>query len=194
MADKWAHEVVRTLHKLGFGVRADPTTRFATAGENGRADQMIVRGGRGCYIEAKTGTTGFDFDTLRPNQREWIESFALPEPYRMEVWIWLAMGTDRPNNTQPDALPRKHWLIPYPVMLHVEKQVRPIQRTLPYRAGKGMRKEIQEQKLDALNLLRLWELEWVGGGVWDIPEGHLFHTIHLGDPLPLYGGIVQWTT
>ena len=82
----------------------------------------------------------------------------------------------------PIYLPRRAWLVPYPVMLEVDALVRPIQNTLVYRAGKGMKKEIQARRLDAPTLLKGFELTWAGHSKWSVPEAHPFSVMYLNAP------------
>ena len=186
MADLHSGEVSRSLHKWGFGVRADPTVNWTQQGKGdftpGRADLMVVKNGYGCYIEIKSGKTGFLFSHYEPHQRQWAETYALPIPYQTPVWIWLFLGTDPPNRNPERYVPRKAWLVPYFAFLEVEQMIAPYQATLPYRVKKGLRKELQEGSLDACTLFRDYELQWNGGGVWMCPESHLFRQVYSVPP------------
>ena len=178
MADKFASEAVRSLHKYKFGVRADLTERFATGAEPGRADLMIVRGGFGGYIEIKGGRASFDLREYRQNQRQWAYQHAITES-ATPVWIWFYLGEDAPNRNPDKYNPRKTWLFPAEHLLYVESRLAGIQNTLPYLAKKGMKREVQAQNLDAITLLAGYELLWAGGGIWDIPTSHPFYASYI---------------
>lgn len=190
MADKYQAEVVKSLHSLHFGVRADITERFATGDEPGRADLMVVMGGLGCYIENKTGSAAFDFSQWRDNQRQWWQEVCVPTktPYFLCIFI----GDNPPNYDPEKYRPRRAFLVLAEAWLEVEAQLKPYQNSLPYRAGKGYKTELQEQGLDAEHLLTPWALRWQGGGLWGIPQSHLFHRLFLSqkfsfDYLKIYG-------
>lgn len=173
MADVHAGEVTRSLHKLKFGIRTDITERFATGDEPGRADQMIVKNGLGGYIEIKSAKTSFNFSDLRDNQREWIEQEAYANS-KCRVWLWLFLGKNPPNYDPQKYLPRRAWLVEYWDWLAIEDVIKPIQNSLPYRAGKGYAKEMQGRCLDAETLLQGHVLTWSGAGVWTIDPTHPF--------------------
>ena len=198
MADRVAPEVIGTLHHYGVGVRTDPTLLIAghderPVWETGRADTQYDLLGRAFYIEIKNGITGFDLTDWRDNQRGWAAQWGRQNA---EYWLWLSLGIDSPTYTYgavrvgkekrkglpPYYLPRRSWLVPYPVMIAVDAVVRPIQNTLVYRAGKGMRKEIQALGLDAPTLLDGFELAWAGSSRWSIPDDHPFGVMYLNAP------------
>lgn len=180
MADRVASEAVRTLHGYGFATRTDPTTQLATVESPGRADVMAAKGGRAVFIEIKNGRDSFPFGNLRDNQREWAERYCLPSPYSNPYWIWLSLGGDPPHRNPEKYKPRKTWLLPYDVFLDIEATVKPIQMSLVYRCAPGMKREIQDRKLDAINLLSGWELTWEGNSTWGIPDSHPFNTLFIG--------------
>lgn len=179
MADRHADEATRSLRKVGFGVRADPTAKYATQDENGRADLMIVRAGKGAYVEVKSGLDSFDLRSWRENQRQWWTEYCKPEPFSMELWFWLNIGVHPPSYNPEKYSPRKAFLFPVEAYLEVEAKIVPYQFTLPYLAGTGYRKEMQEQKLDALTLLDQWKVTWSGNGTWAIPDSHPFSSAYL---------------
>ena len=127
----------------------------------------------------KNGDDGFAFQNWRPNQREWAFTYALSKPYETAYWIWLQLGINSPNWDKDKYQTKRTWLIPADVMLRAERLLSPIQNTLPYRARKGMRIEIQALSLDAITLLSEWELTWNGGGTWALPESHVFRQMYL---------------
>ena len=178
MADRLASEAVRSLHKIGVGLRSDPTERFATGGENGRADLMCVYRGRGFYCEIKGGRASFDLREYRKNQREWAYHHALMES-ATPVWIWFYLGEHAPHYNPEKYNPRKTWLFPAEHLLVVERRLAGIQNTLPYLVKKGMKREVQDGNLDAFTLLAGYELLWAGGGIWDIPASHPFYASYI---------------
>jgi hypothetical protein len=178
MADKKAPEAVKSLHRVGFGVRADPTTdpekQNSVNGENGRADLMCVKGGRGVYIEVKGAVdNSISLWAWPAHQREWAATYALPEPYATEYWIWFYLGAGMPH-LKPEKNPRKTWLVPYEFMLNVHNLIAPIQDTLPYRLTKHHSLMMREHGYDAVRMLEKWELKWAGNQTWHFPDSHPF--------------------
>lgn len=174
MADKYAHEAWRTLRSYGFAVRTDPTEKYSTSGENGRADALVARAGRAVYVEAKTGATSFAFKNWRPNQREWFYEYCAKYPFQMELWFWITMGFDRPNSTNPTDAPRRSYLFSSQIMFQTEQLISPYQDSIPYRVGPAYKREMQDRHLDAENLWLPYALMWDGGGKWKIPNTHAF--------------------
>jgi hypothetical protein len=179
MADKKAPEAVRSLHKVYCGVKADPTTdprkQNSVNGENGRADLMVVKGGRGVYIEVK----GAVADSISlwhwpQHQREWAATYALPEPYSTEYWLWFYLGADPPHYNPEKYSPRKTWLVPYGFMTNVHRLIEPIQDTLVYKLTKHHSLALREKNYDAIHLLAQWELKWAGNNTWSFPDSHPF--------------------
>ena len=76
--------------------------------------------------------------------------------------MWLCMGK-RVNDKE---LPRRTWLISLGYLLAVEKDITPIQNSIPYQVGSGYSKLLQENRGDACHLFEPWELEWQGKSVW----------------------------
>lgn len=198
LADLNASYAIKMLHYHGFITRTDVTSRFVgwdKIGDIGRCDVFAARMGKAVSIEIKNGKTSFQLDHLREPQREWAE-WTMKEPYCVEYYIYLTIGKNPPNWSPGKYIPKVSWLIPYQSYLEVEEKVNAIQKSIPYRAGKGMRKEIQENKLDALTLYKPWELVWKPnnslikpewltkeetgitnkyGGFWIIPDTHIFY-------------------
>ena len=54
----------------------------------------------------------------------------------------------------------------------VEGLVAPIQNSIPLEAGRGTRRELQEQQLDMLTLLCRWDLHDRQAGRWQLPQSH----------------------
>ena len=136
-------------------------------------------------IEVKNGLRTFDLNHWRENQRLWASRFCVAPPFATPYWIWLAIGLDPPNRNPQNHEPRKTWLLPCGKLLQVEARLKPIQNTLVYRAGKGHKREIQDLSLDAVTLLRDYELSWAGKGAWTIPPAHQFRRDFIS-PAPLH--------
>ncbi len=178
MADLHADEVTKTLHSYGWLVRTDPTQKYATAGENGRADLLATRGGYGVAIEIKSDYGAFSFDNWRDNQRKWWQDECIP--YGTPLFIWLFLGKDRPNaDMSKGYLPRRAWCVPAAEILHAESLIQPYQSSIPYLASAGYRTELQSQQLDAYHLFAPYEVKWAGGGTWSFPELHIFHKLFI---------------
>lgn len=184
MADKFAPEVIRSLHAWGFDTRTDPTAKYATQDSPGRADVMAGYGGKVAYIEIKNGGASFDFGEWRENQRLWARW--CKHVLKCEYWLFLVMGTDRPNARS--GRPRKAWLLPADKMLEVEKTLTVVQTSLPYAAIKGYSKILQENRWDAINLLVDYELPW-SKGYYALPQAHPFYISFQPTLIPLMD---QW--
>lgn len=176
-----------------FVVRADGGYTFAVPeNQEGRADICLTRSGAAVDVEVKNGRDGFNFHEWRIDQRTYaLKCQKEGHPY----WIWLCLGTGRPNHTppaeyyrDPDLIkgwlanhrPRKTWLIPLAYWLFAERTVVAHQYTIPYIAKKGMNVGIQQNSLDAVTLFRNFELSWVNSNDgWAIPNVHLFYQLHM---------------
>lgn len=203
MADANHSDATLTLHYHGFIVRSDPTSKFLVE-EPGRADIHAVRGGRAVAIEVKDGkrsgdNAGFDMSEWRENQREWAELYCEAPPFSTPYWLWIRIGAHPPHYDPAKYNPKITWLIPRNEFLKAESKLKGIQNVLPYKARPGLRKEIQENKLDAINLFSGWELTWMkkgsvikpqwygdsageefSKGMWVIPETHPFYEMFIG--------------
>lgn len=161
MADLNAHYCTKMLHHHGFLTRADMTSQFAGISEEqvGRADLACSCGGRAVNVEIKQGKTGFMLSNWREPQREWAAWTTQP-PFSTPYYLFLTLGEHPATYDPAKYLPKRSWLIPYDVLLEIDSIVTPHQKTLPMRVGKGMKKEMQDRKLDAITLLGGYELEW----------------------------------
>ena len=102
----------------------------------------------------------FPFKRIESDQRNWLNW------WRGKGGIgYLALGTLIPRH-------RKLWLVEWGAWLEIEKLIRPYQNSIPLTAGKGVKRELQDQKLDMTTLLSPWELRRVTGG-WRVPVDHL---------------------
>lgn len=122
--------------------------------------------GRSLVVEVKvfSRSGSLSFSEI-DRQRNWLNMWAADSGQG-----YLAIGTVTGRaGTLKD--PRRAWLVPWARWLAIERELSPIQKSLPLLAKKGMRKEIQARKLDALHLLRPWELTW-RKGQWHLDLGH----------------------
>lgn len=192
--DKNAPFCVRMLHHHGFITRSDITAKFAgISGDNiGRADIFASRMGNAVFIEVKRGINGFMLSNWRNNQREWAEMVS-KAPFLTPYYMFLTLGKHPPTYNTKSYLPKRSWLIPYKEMIKICDLIEPIQKTLPMRLKKGMKKALRENKYDAINLLKSFELKWNGsealmrpawffenankpyGSFWTVPEEHIFY-------------------
>jgi len=172
MADKYAPEAKRSLTNWGISHRADPTERYATEDDPGRADLVCSIRGQCVHIEVKSAGLSFGFADWRGNQKHWalFSEKVLETPY----WLFLAMGEHPPNYNPAKYQPRRTWLVPRLRLLAVERLLKPYQGSLPYIAGKGYDLTLQSRKWDAVHLLAEYELKW-GKGVFGLPLTHPFY-------------------
>jgi hypothetical protein len=186
MADKNQASVVQMLHSYGFIVRADPTMRYATADEPGRADLMCVHNGLGVMIECKNSEMAFNLSEWTPRQRDWAQNYCVNEPFNVDYFVALTLGVDRPNANPVEYAPKRTWLIPCLRFVYVCSIIEPIQASLPYRATKGYSLILQEKRWDAINLFGDFELPWGknpdGKGGWTIPNNHVFYQDYIAIP------------
>lgn len=174
MADKYAPIIYKSLRAQDFNVRNDFTGLFID-NEPGRADAIVSKNGRCCFVEVKSsGDNAFSFKEYRQNQREWAEQYCVNPPYNNPLCLALIFGGDRPHTTLAKGyFPRKLWMIPYHAYLDMERTVLQYQATLPYLAGKGYLEAMQKHHIDALHLLNGFEFPYQDG-IYTIPEYHPF--------------------
>jgi hypothetical protein len=132
----------------------------------GRADYDCTVKEYGFKVEVKYAERSFPLSDFREDQREWAIQHV--QDTGGQYFLWLCMGkaiTDK-------DLPRMAWLVPLRGWLAIEAVVLMYQKSLPYRAGRRHKKEMQRSGVDAIHLLRDFELDWWGKGVW-MPRGGL---------------------
>lgn len=192
MADKWQSEATKSLRSWGMNTFKPPDFSYTKYGQNrfqetpGRPDLMCWRGGRMTMVEIKDALTAFPFANFEQTKRDYAAKYCYSSPYNIDVWIWLCLGTGQPQ-WKPEKIPRLSWLIPLVEWYKVEEKVKPHQLSLPYRVGRGYNKIMQELKLDALNLLKNFTLEWKGSGIWTLSLKHPFSELYLSpQALPMY--------
>lgn len=112
-------------------------------------------------IECKSAEGTFDFSSIREGQRKWADS-RTEEGYLYYLALLIEEGNER-----------KAWLVDWTFWREVEKTLigAASQHSLPFKARRGMRKIVQDHNLDAVTMLRDYELEWKNKG-WVIPENH----------------------
>lgn len=164
-------EVYHMLHKdLGLWpitqTDATPCPKCGTLSKPpiGRPDILVLNTrGVSAVIEVKTlnllQRKSFAFNSVTPEQHAWLTLWAVDNGLG-----YLAIGT-------VGARPRRLWLVDWKCWQTVMRQVGGVQDSLPYIAGKGFRKELQELGWDMDRLLEQFELTRKIGG-WVLPPGH----------------------
>jgi hypothetical protein len=179
MADTKSDEVQAWLRKLGFDVRVDQTTKFATGTFAGRPDMMLGLQGRAVYGENKFGRMGWNTKRWTPKQRAYAEQ--LESQNGSEVYLFLMVGKDEPHYDRVKYQPRTLFIIPFRVALHAVKQVEQYQTTLPFRPQRtrGRKKAVVDLGLTCEQLFSAYALRWLGDGQWGFPPGHPFFEHYL---------------
>lgn len=130
----------------------------------GRPDILVLNThGVSAVIEVKAlnllQQRSFAFNSVTPEQHKWLDWWAA------DLGLgYLAIGT-------VGIRPRRLWLVDWRCWQTVTRQVGEIQDSLPYIAGKGFRKELQELGWDMDRLLEQFELTRKTGG-WVLPPDH----------------------
>ena len=110
----------------------------------------------------------FAFKEITADQRTYLAMF---EQFSGETKSFLALGMThgRANSRQNQ---RRLWIVPWFAWLPIEDMLLPHRRSLPLAKFKGQKpKIVQENNLNALNLLEPYEMRWESGG-WQIPAIH----------------------
>lgn len=182
-------DAVRMLGKLGFSAESNPTlpVQQRKGFKKGSADIRFVGRGvlapdgliwhsTGGYMEAKAAQDRFAFGSWADEQREWAHW--IREEKGVEYWLYLTLKIKNRVNSPVD--PKRTWLVPYPAWMEVEAALEGIQDSLVYAAKPGMRKEIQENHLDALHMLAHYELQWsTDDKTWIPGNSHPFHKLYV---------------
>lgn len=180
MADLYADEVKTAFNMQGYLYRADPTDKYATEGEPGRSDLIVIRGGHGVALEIKSDHDSFAFKNWRDNQRQWYADWCVPN--KIPYWIWLNMGEVNVNRAQGkkpiEGLMRRAWLMPIDRLLEVENLLYSTQDSIPYLAEKGFSTVLQTNQWDAVHLFKDYELFWQKLPIpWDLTKSKYCWTI-----------------
>lgn len=180
--DKCQPQAKRSLRRfVGADVRADLTTRFATAEDPGRSDITFIYKRRGTYIECKDGGVIWSFKSTDPTrgwtaqQRRWAKDKI---SHGSDVWLWLRIGTHPANYDPRKFKPMRTYLIPAQVALSAVEQAEALgSKSIPYRAYKGMSIALRECGLNCEALFSKYALMWLGSdeNAWGIPEDHPFY-------------------
>lgn len=186
MADKNHPHATRTFRYHGFVVVSDPTTKYVE--EPARADIKALGYGRGVCIEVKSGNdngkhSGYELNQWRENQREWAD-MVREEPFELPYWLYITIGAHPANYNREKYQPERSWLVPTEVYYATEKRLAPYQATLPYKARKGLNKDIQRLQLDAVTLWSLYELKYYSKGQLVMPAWYRYNN---GDKDPEEG-------
>jgi hypothetical protein len=125
----------------------------------------------------KSDKTSFDLGLITDVQREGLT--------KRKDWgrlVYLALGVIT-SGVPRDQL-AQIYLVPWLDWLVAEAMITPYQNSIPLIARKGMRRHVQDQKLDIKHLLQGWELVKLKKG-WGIPAGHPAHkTLNLNGGQP----------
>lgn len=132
----------------------------------GRPDILILNTcGPSYVVEVKTlraSETSFSMNNIDDQQRKWLDFWE-----EMQGAGFIGLGIIRPHG-QREFLEHLY-LVPWDSWKQIEKQIAPYQSSIPYRAGKGFRRELQDEQLDLLNLCRPFELNRQDGR-WHLPD------------------------
>jgi hypothetical protein len=117
----------------------------------------------------RLGESSFPFDRINQDQRDWLSRWSSQtvsvvddEAVVKEPGTgYLAIGTVVPRA-------RRLWLVEWRRWLEIEEIIRPYQNSIPVEAGKGMRRELQDNQWDLTHLAEEWEASW-GNGRWEAP-------------------------
>lgn len=199
MADKNAHFAISMLHYYGFSTRTDVTSEFAgiSGSDIGRADVFAARMGKAVHVEIKRGIETFNLEDWRINQRQWGAWTSAP-PFCVPYYLFLTLGKHPANYNERSYMPKKTWLVPLHAMLEVAARVQAVQKSMVYKLRPKMKKALQQGQLDAITLLKEYELSWVSntqivkpdwmsdsgspyGGFWIVPSDHEFYKRYI-DP------------
>jgi len=134
----------------------------------GRPDILVLHPtGRTMVVEVKVlrpGEKSFPMNRITPEQRQWLGRWAEDGGQG-----YLALGAIRKRGSR-DYL-EHFWLVDWTAWTETEGLVSPIQSSIPLAAGKGMRRELQENDYSLTTMLGPWALRR-DNGVWELPEGH----------------------
>lgn len=188
MADKYQSEVSRLLHNHNVFTRHEralPVIRGQrVVGWNTlQRNSPDLTGGlvHQINIEVKTGGESFAFDKITEGQ------YAYAEQYR-EVRgceFWFAIFFDLPYPVH-GRLKRALFIIPYPELSFAINMLEGIQKSIPYRNKKGLKKQVVEYGLFANKLWKQFELEYNPQRKWYFLEDHPFSCMYFNQKPHLY--------
>lgn len=182
--DKSQPEFIKLLHSVGADTRTAPTLPPHLQGKSivrSAADCMFTVNGRGGYSEIKTANDAIDLSApdkvgngWRVDQQQWAAE--MRERTGSEFWLSVMFYTDDAPSYGL-RIRRDAFVVPFPALIQTIELLSDIQRSLPYRARPGMRREIQENNLDALNLWAGFRLSYEKQ--WVFPPQHPFALTYL---------------
>lgn len=114
-------------------------------------------GVRWAAIEAKYGgRSRYPFKKLRKEQKEWLLGHTGTglEGDGYLTFLWIGIG----ERIGGKDYPRKTWLIPFYEYLAIEEHFEGKRKSIPF----------------DMVTMESYELEWEGGGIWSIPDDHIF--------------------
>jgi hypothetical protein len=143
-----------------------PSCGTLTHPKTGRPDVLLLhphQASRVCEVKAlRAGETSFPFSRIEDKQRKW-----------QERWMddgglgYIGLGVIRQHGK------RQHldhlYLVDWASWLDIEGLVRQIQDSIPYQAGSGYAKELQEKQWDIIHLLADYEVSR-RNRKWVLPE------------------------
>ena len=134
----------------------------------GRPDILVLNPrGRTAVVEVKIlrpTEQSFPFDRITPEQHQWLDRWEADGGLG-----YLGLGAIRPHKSK-DYLEHL-WLVDWSRWKEIEGLVSPIQSSIPLVAGKGMRRELQENHYDLTTLLEPWRVQHSSAG-WQVPARH----------------------
>ena len=130
---------------------------------------MMSPTGLSCYVEVKVVLSSgkrFNFASITTEQRG-----------KLTAWMdkggmgYLGLGIIVQASQHRDKLERLY-LVEWSAWLEMETKLRQYQSSIPVKASKGYRKELQAQKLDIVTLLSDWQVSYIRGSGWQLPMTH----------------------
>jgi hypothetical protein len=118
-------------------------------------------------VEMKGGENDFRWKELRDEQIVFLEQWEAKT--NGTAWIFLVMGTERVNSTNP-TYRRRTWLIPFREFIALRDQAR--ERTgvdylpLNQEIASAPRKQTKDITVNAISYLAEYELNWFGDETW----------------------------
>lgn len=138
----------------------------ADQSESGHPDYTVILPPFGFFVEIKGDEKNLAFDTIEPQQREWLDTFVPAS------WLWIFLGDGQPQWADLSKRPRRAYLVEWAEWKSVERRLEAAGLAgLPY---KPHALENRELGLSAGELLADFRLQWVGGqgSRWSIPSNH----------------------
>lgn len=188
MADSYQNEISKMLH--GYNIftrheRALPVIKYDKLVGWNTPDRSSpdLTGGlvHQINVEVKTGKNErFNFSSWDDGQREYAAEWRI----KRGCEYWLAIITETKNS--PHRVKRVAALVPYPIMIRTEEVFSGIQKSIPFKAVKGMNLHVQENNLCMEQLWAEFMLNWIPGHGWSLPEEHAFFKMYLNQKPYLY--------